>query len=95
MPGLLGDGENVGFGDAARIDRSARPTDRRQRRDAVAQARRLLESQRLGRLAHLLSHAFAHRAAPARQEIARLLDEGLTSSQIDFMGARTGAARLI
>ena len=66
LPGLFGDGENIGLLDAARID-ALRALDGGERGDAVAQPRGALEFERFGRL-------FAFRSA-SRSRTARLLPD--------------------
>ena len=89
--GVLGDGEDVGFFDAARID-PLRALNRRERRDAVAQPRRALKLQSLGGFGHFARQLFADVATFAGEEIPRLSHELGVILHGDFAGARARTA---
>jgi hypothetical protein len=90
LPGLLDHGEDIRLLDMARVD-PLRALNGRQRGDAVAQARRRLELQRLGGVGHFGGEPLTHRPAFAGEKVARFLNERGVVGGRNFAGARAGA----
>ena len=88
---VLVHGEDVGLLDVARIDALMR-LNRRQRGEAVAEDRRVLEVERLRRLVHGLRQFLLHRAAVAGEEFVGLAHELGIAGKIDLARARRRAA---
>ena len=91
MPGLLVDGEDVGFLNALRIDVLPR-LHGRERGEPVAVARRLLEFELLRRFLHPGGQQLLHRRGAAGEEVASLAGERLVFGDRDLARAGAGAA---
>src|SRR6185312_7689207 len=88
---VLVHGEDVRLLERARIDTLVR-LDRRQRGEAIAEDRRVLEVERLGRIVHRPGQFLLHRLAVAGEEFVGLAYQLRIAGKIDLARARRRAA---